>query len=134
VLPSQAEEKTVAIYSVNETDPVVGWLVCIKGEHYGQSFTLKSGRNFIGRAAGMDVWLEKDKSVSRNKHAILIFDPAGVSFFVQPGESGGLTYLDGELVLSPVKMSARSKISVGGCELLFVPLCGEGFSWASDQT
>jgi hypothetical protein len=129
-LPRQAaEQKTVSFYGLGETEPVVGWLVCVKGEYYGQSFNLKSGQNFIGRAVNMDVWLEKESSVSRNKHTVVVFDPKSRSFFVQPGESGGLTYLDGELVLTPAQLRAYSKISVGSCELVFTPFCGESFSW-----
>ncbi|MDR1588915.1 MAG: FHA domain-containing protein [Oscillospiraceae bacterium] len=128
-LPPQAEQKTVAFYGLSESEPVVGWLVCVKGEYRGQSFNLKSGQNFIGRAVNMDVWLEKEISVSRNKHTVIVFEPKSGMFFVQPGESGGLTYLDGVLVLTPVQMNAYSKISVGGCELIFIPFCGEHFSW-----
>ena len=36
-------------------EPVVGWLVCVKGNHFGEDFRLKVGRNFIGRAPTMDV-------------------------------------------------------------------------------
>ena len=43
---------TIGYYSrVIGVEPVVGWLVCTEGEYKGESFKLKSGRNFIGRAA-----------------------------------------------------------------------------------
>ncbi|MDR2356795.1 MAG: FHA domain-containing protein [Oscillospiraceae bacterium] len=131
-LPRQTEQKTMAFYGLGESEPVVGWLVCVKGEHYGQAFGLKSGQNFIGRAVNMDVWLEKESSVSRNRHAVVVFEPRSRSFFVQSGESRGLTYLDGELVLASAKLDAYSKISVGNCDLIFSPFCGENFSWDTD--
>ena len=48
-LPEDEEDNcTVGYYSrVIGVEPVVGWLVCIEGEYRGESFKLKSGRNFI---------------------------------------------------------------------------------------
>lgn len=123
------EQRTVAFYGTENTHPVVGWLVCISGEHLGESFNLKAGQNFIGRALIMDVPLSKDASVSRNKHAIVTYDPVGRMFFVQPGESNGLTYVGKELLLTPRPISAYEHIKVGQCELVFVPFCGEKFAW-----
>lgn len=70
------DEVTVAYYSNTiQTNPVVGWLVCTKGAGFGESHSLKSGRNFVGRDSSMDVVLSGDKSISRNKHAIIVYDP-----------------------------------------------------------
>ena len=121
--------KTVAFYNFTDAEPVVGWLVCVKGEYIGQSFNLKAGQNFIGRALNMDVPLAKDTSVSRNKHAILTYDPQNRVFYIQPGESSGLTHINGSLLLSPQTIQAYEKIKVGNSELVFVPCCGEQFAW-----
>jgi len=126
---SLEDAKTVAFYNFADTEPVVGWLVCVKGEYFGQSFNLKAGQNFIGRALNMDVALAKDTSVSRNKHAIITYDPYNRVFFIQPGESSGLTYLGGTLLLAYQQIKAYEKIAVGYSELVLVPCCGEQFSW-----
>ena len=126
---STEDVKTVAFYDFADTEPVVGWLVCVKGEYLGQSFNLKAGQNFIGRALNMDVPLAKDTSVSRNKHAIITYDPQNRVFFIQPGESNGLTYLNNNLLLAHQPINAYEKIKVGNSELIFVPCCGEQFAW-----
>jgi len=123
------DAQTMAFYDFGDAEPVVGWLVCIRGEYIGQSFNLKSGTNFIGRSMTMDIPLAKDTKVSRDKHAIITFDPQNRVFFVQPGESRGLTYMNGELLLAFRPLGNGEKITVGGSEFIFVPFCGESFTW-----
>lgn len=111
------------------TSPCAGWLVAVGGVHIGRDFPLKLGKNFIGRDRSMDVVLDGDKSVSRNKHAVLVYDPKSQLYLVQSGESGKLVYLNNEVVLSPTKLSAYDMITVGEVNLLFLPLCGDRFNW-----
>lgn len=112
-----------------KTEPVVGWLVCISGEDAGTDFALKTGRNFIGRSANMDIVLAGDKSVSREKHAILLYEPRKREFLAQPGDSRELFYVNDEVVLNTEKLNAYDKLLIGNTELLFVPFCGEKFAW-----
>ncbi len=109
--------------------PCVGWLVALKGVHVGQDYRLKAGKNFIGRDSKMDILLDGDKSVSRNKHAIVVYEPKKHLYLVQPGESSELVYLNDTVVLNPMKLSAYDIITVGEVDLLFMPLCGEKFNW-----
>lgn len=109
--------------------PCVGWLVAIGGNHVGEDFRLKAGKNFIGRDAAMDVALTNDKSVSRNKHAIVTYEPKQHLYLVQPGESSELAYLNNEVILTPVRIKAYDMITVGDVNLLFMPLCGDRFDW-----
>jgi len=111
-------------------EPVVGWLVCIEGEHFGEDFRLKVGRNFIGRAATMDVVLSGDKSVSREKHAVVLYEPKNNIFIVQPGEARELSYLNDAVVLNSVEIKAYDVLQVGESKLMFVPFCTAGkFNW-----
>lgn len=57
-----------------DPDLVVGWLVCVSGPARGRSYELHTGRNFIGRAAIMDVALPEDTAVARERQASVIFD------------------------------------------------------------
>ncbi|MGF0032108.1 FHA domain-containing protein [Bariatricus sp. SGI.154] len=124
------ENHTVGYYSrVIGTEPVVGWLVCTEGEYFGESFKLKSGRNFIGRSSGMDVVLSADMSVSRSKHAIIVYEPRKRLFIAQPGESRELFYLNDDVVLSNMEMHAYDTITIGTTKLMLIPCCGEKFSW-----
>ena len=126
------DAKTVAFYDFgDEESPVVGWLVCVKGEYRGRSFDLKSGQNYIGRAQNMHVALARETSVSRNRHAGIIFDPTKQAFHIQKGESSGLAYLNGELVLEHALLNAYDTIRLGNAEFVFVPFCGDRFSWES---
>ena len=75
-IPEEEDSKTISYNQATfGSEPVVGWLVCTEGPHFGEDFRLKSGKNFIGRASNMDASLTKDKSVSREKHAIVLYDP-----------------------------------------------------------
>jgi len=123
-------EKTIGIYVTNKgTEPVVGWLVCIKGEYYGECFKLKAGRNFIGRSGSMDVKLGNDHSVSRDKHAIILYEPKRREFMAQAGESRELFYRNDEVVLTAEKLKSRDMLIIGNTKLMFIPCCGPDFSW-----
>ncbi len=127
-------DKTVGFFaSAIGKEPVVGWLVCTKGEHFGEDFRLKSGRNFVGRAAGMDVPVVKDTTVSRERHAVLVYEPRGNTFLVQPGDSKELCYLNGEVVLSPQKLAPHDRLLLGKTELMFIPCCTQSFCWETTQ-
>lgn len=110
-------------------EPVVGWVVCIKGGNIGQSFNVYAGKNSIGRGSSNRVNINMDKSVSREKHSLIIYDPKNRDFYIQPGDSSGLTYVNGDLVLQPTKLEKKAEIEVGNTKLLLIPLCGEDFTW-----
>ena len=110
--------------------PCVGWLIALGGSHVGTDFRLKVGKNFIGRGSDMDIALTDDHSVSRVKHAVVVYEPKQHLYLVQPGEASSLVYLNNEVVLSPTQLSAYDMITLGDVNLLFMPLCGEKFSWS----
>ncbi|MDE6851534.1 MAG: FHA domain-containing protein [Lachnospiraceae bacterium] len=118
-------------YGVNKVStPCVGWLIAIGGNHIGTDFRLKVGKNFIGRNQNMDIALTEDKSVSREKHAIVVYEPKEHLYLVQPGESSSLVYKNNKVVLNPETLEAYDMVTVGEINLLFIPLCGERFSWS----
>ena len=131
------DNKTIGFYglrrpeNVTGTDPVVGWLVCVKGPHWGESFSIYAGRNTVGRNASNKIVLKKDNTVSREKHAWITFDSRGGQFTIQPGESRGMTYLNGETVFESKPVGRSDKIEFGDGVYILVPLCGEDFSWES---
>lgn len=126
--------KTVSIYNVDsKADPVVGWLVGLTGESRGRSFNLKAAGNFIGRGSGMDICIADDNSVSRDKHATVIFDPKSKSFIAQAGDSRELLYVNDDLVLQHVVLKKNDILSLGRTKLMFIPLCDEQFSWEDNQ-
>lgn len=123
--------KTVALYNVPQQGnilPVTGWLVCTEGADKGKDFRLHPERNFIGRSSDMDVQLS-DESVSREKHAIISYNPLAKTFKLIPGESRALVYCNGEEVDMPKLLDAKDVIQLGKTKLLFIPLCGTSFDW-----
>jgi len=134
--PSEADrkkaydaQKTVGIYHDVSSEPVVGWLVCIKGESVGESFNLKAGKNNVGRGAGMDVALINEPTVNRDKHAVIIYEPKKRVFYLQPGDANGLVYLNEEFMMAPAQLTAGDNIQLGEAVFRFVPLCGPDFVW-----
>lgn len=109
--------------------PTVGWLVCVKGRMQGIDFRLKSGCNFIGRDWDMDICLEGEKTVSRKRHAAIIYEPRQNIFIVKPGDSRELFYLKDEVVLEPKPMKKNDVIQVGNVSLMLIPCCDDKFTW-----
>lgn len=117
-----------------------GWLVCTQGLLLGESYILREGENHIGRAAHMDIRLTKEPSVSRENHAVITFLPENNSFFLSSETHADTVRLNGkplpENSLPDRKTDSGSAllkhgdlISLGACTLMFIPLCGNGFSW-----
>lgn len=132
------DAKTISIYQNDKVDtmvmaPTVGWLVCTKGKFYGQDFRLKSGRNFIGRGAGMDVILAGENTVSRERHATIIHEPRQNIFIAQPGESRELFYVNGNVVLSPVQLKKNDILQIGEVCLMLIPCCDDVFNWDKED-
>lgn len=125
-----SSEKTVSAVANKVSTPCVGWLIALGGEHVGTDFRLKVGKNFIGRNAQMDIALTDDKSVSRDRHAIVVYEPREHLYLVQPGESSSLVYHNNKVVLTPVQLQAYDMVTVGEINLLFMPLCGDRFNWS----
>lgn len=124
------EGKTIGIFQKTKgIDPVVGWVVCIDGPAKGKDYRIKTERNFIGRAAEMDIALTEDESVSRENHAIISFNPKNGTFRILPGESRGLVYLNDDEVFTPTELKKGDVIELGATKLKFVPFCDGGFSW-----
>lgn len=125
------EQATIGYFGEVVTQPVVGWLVSIGGSNFGMDFKLKSGRNFIGRSMDMDVALTEDSSISREKHAIILYEPKSNIFLVQPGDAKELFYLNDKVVLTATEINAYDVLSLGETKLLFVPCCSDKFNWDS---
>ena len=128
--PEADRGKTVGIIKKKiGIDPAVGFLVCVSGPHRGADYKLVAGRNFIGRAAAMDVALADDDTVSRESHALVTYDAKHNSFSLSPGQGRGITYCNDEQVEMVRPLKAYDVIEVGKSQLLFLPLCGEQFQW-----
>lgn len=128
-LPKSAEASEI------DAPPVAGWLVIVGGPGKGRALEIVPGRNAIGRGVANDISLDfGDSQISRDKHAVVSYDPRGRRFYIQHGEGMNLTYLDNQPVLSPCELKALNHITLGDTVLRFVPLCGSDFDWQDTQT
>lgn len=111
-------------------DPVVGWVVIVKGPGQGASISLGYGMNGVGRASAERICLDfGDEQISRTQHATITYDPRGRKYFVAHGGGKNLTYLGEDPVLVPVELKGGEEIVIGETTLRFVPFCGEDFDW-----
>ena len=77
----------------------------------------------------MDVALVNEMSISRKTHAVVIFEPKYCKFYIQAGDSHGLTYLNGEIIVSHKELNTRDIITLGDAVFIFVALCNDKFNW-----
>lgn len=126
----ESEGVTVGYYKQKiGLDPVVGWLVCVDGPDRGRDYRIRSERNFIGRDPRMDICISGDDQVSRENHAVVIYDPRNNGFKLAPGDSRGITYHNGNSLDVPSELKPYDAIEVGASRLLFVPFCGDHYQW-----
>ena len=114
--------------------PVVGWLVCVEGADKGRDYRIRSERNFIGRDPSMDICISGDDGISRERHAVISYNPRKKSFLLLPGESHGIVYHNSDEVVGPVDLNLFDVLEISETKLLFVPFCGERFNWETPPT
>ena len=107
---------------------VSGWLVCIEGAYKGKDYRLHEDYNYIGRSTSMDVTID-DESISRENHAIIAHDTRKNRFFLAPSSGKSGIYHNGDMVMGNVELKRGDRIEIGRSTFVFVPLCGEDFSW-----
>lgn len=117
-----------------KTDPVVGWLVVLKGPGRGAFKPIFAGMNSIGRDPGQRIAIDLgDDTISREEHAFITYDDEQRIFFVQHGGKSNLVRLNKAPVLTPSELKAADVIRIGKTSLRFVPLCGPDFSWDDES-
>ena len=115
-------------------DPVVGWLVVTDGPGKGSAVRLGNGQNSIGRGETSRVRLNfGDSQISRNDHAVVIYDPKQNRFYIRQGQGVNLVYLDDNPVLSPTPLPSGGRITLGETTLRFVALCNDEFQWLEQK-
>ena len=113
-------------------DPVVGWLVCIEGAEKGKDYRLLGRINTIGRGEKSDVRIQGDPTISHVNHARVGYGEKNNRFNLLPGDGRNIVYLNDEEVFSPMPLKAYDLIDFGETKLIFIPLCGEQFTWTPE--
>ena len=109
--------------------PVVGWLVCTRGAHLGESFVLYEGMNTIGRTPDADIQLRYEGSIAASDTASVAFDPGSGRFYAFPGSANALCFVNGEAVLSRRPLQKNDRVGVGEALLMLIPCCDAAFDW-----
>ena len=123
-------ERTVAVIKKEMgIDPVAGWLVCIEGKEKGRDFRMHADNNYIGRGENMDICIRGDDTISRENHAVISFDVRNTAYYFSPGEGRSIVHVNEKAVFNTVQLSAYDVIELGNTKLIFIPLCGEAFTW-----
>lgn len=116
--------------SKDQFNPPVGWVIVIDGPGKGKDLKLLNGHNSIGRGPGQRIRIDfGDATISRDKHASIIYDYEDNNFFIAHNEGKSLTKLNGKLVTGATELNAYDKIKIGKTTLLFIPLCNDQFNW-----
>lgn len=115
-----------------QIDPVVGWLVVIKGPGLGQAVQLGAGMNSVGRGASERVTLGfGDTSISSSDHARIIYDDDTRKFFIAHGSGKNITKVDGQMVANVLPLENGATVEITKTtHLRFVAFCSESFDWA----
>lgn len=109
--------------------PVTGWLVCIDGPAKGADYRIHTDYNFIGRDPNMDICITGDSRISRDRHAVIVYDPQERMFFFGPQNAKSVVRLNNRPVIGQAELKSHDVLTIGSTKLLFVPLCDERFNW-----
>ena len=112
-----------------KVQPVVGWLLCIKGANVGKEYRIHSDYNYVGSASG-DIVIQGDPKISREKHMLVTYDPETRVFYVAPASGANIVRLnDKSLVGGAQELHNYDVIRTGDTSLMFIGFCGEQFGW-----
>lgn len=105
----------------------VGWLVGLDGPAKGESFTIRMGRNTIGRDRKSDVYVNDEQASGH--HADLVYRPDEGRFILMDHNSTNGTYVN-DVELEPRRdLVDRDVITIGRHKFLFVSILDERFRW-----
>lgn len=121
--------------------PVVGWFVCTKGEDLGKDFHIYGGYNTIGRsdayAPSKPTVDLSDKHISRDAAMVLSYDSLYNEYTLSKVvDSETVCRYNKKMIHGSIELKAYDRITLGKreeVELMFIPLCGEQFTWEEDE-
>lgn len=141
--PAPEGGETRVITGVDQQEPgtkevfelTAGWLVVIAGPGRGCSLEIFLGMNSVGRDPNQRIPLNfGDETISRESHALVVYDEMQHDFYVQHGGKANLVRLNGKPVLAPMELKHGDVIELGATKLMFVPLCSDSFNWSESES
>jgi hypothetical protein len=114
-------------------EPVVGWVVVVKGPGRGAYKPVHVGMNSVGRDPSQRICLDfGDETISREQHAFITYDDELRRYWVQNGGKSNLVRLGDESLVAPAELKGNDVIRIGKTVLRFYPVCGPDFSWTDE--
>ena len=107
---------------------VVGWLVGISASIRGEAFTIRVGKNTIGRDPSSDVPIADDQTSTH--HADLIYRPEEQRFILMDRNSTNGTYVNDAEIEPRCDLEHHDIIRVGSQRLVFIRL---DLSWTDPR-
>ena len=124
-------DRTIAVQKVDPTAQpkryVVAWLVGLNGSSRGESYSVRMGRNVLGRDRRSDIVVNDDQASSH--HADLVFRPEERRFILMDHNSTNGTYVNDAEIEPRRDLALNDVIRIGSHRFLFMPLCKEDFFW-----
>lgn len=109
--------------------PVVGWLVSLAGPCRGTDYRIHTGYNYIGREYG-DIVINGDQAISAEKDSALAYVPELKRFYIAHEQGKNILMVNDVPVMGgSTELHMYDRIKIGNTQLMFIPLCGEQFSW-----
>lgn len=126
---SEEDARTVGIFRAEHgMDPVVGWLVCVRGAERGRDWRLHAGRNFVGRHPASGIALADDEHISRQDHCSIVFEPRQSAFVLARGQGDGVL-VNGERLENTRELRGGEVLVMGASEFVFIPFCTKERTW-----
>lgn len=115
----------------DDLDPVVGWLVVVRGPGLGRSVQIGNGINSLGRDAGQRIPLPfGDTMIARSDHIRIIYDDQSRTFQITLGSGTNITRLNGQPVTQPMQLEDHALIQLSRqTDVRFVAFCNATFDW-----
>lgn len=111
-------------------EPVVGWLVVVKGPGRGVSREIVTGRNSLGSGADEDIRIAfGDPAIAPHGHLYIVYDEEAREFVVEDGKQKVVVRLNGKLLTETMPIGSGDELRIGATTFRFVALCGPDFDW-----
>lgn len=89
---------------ISPDDYPMGFLVVIGGPMRGSFFVVRANQNSLGRALNNHICMKDDPQVDREKHCFIIYSADDKKFFIRPGDSSGIVFINDSLLFTPTEL------------------------------
>lgn len=113
-------------------EPVVGWLVCIKGLMRGQDYRLLSGFNRIGSRASDDIQIFDNKMEREKEAASLVYDGRSGSMYLVAKEDAPV-FLNGKQAEEITVLHSEDLLRIYDTEYMLVLFCPDKYKWENED-